>query len=363
MRTAPDAPPIERLNDGEPITAPTHLPWEDGVTFNAAALLLEGAERRRLGPILLGDADVGSDPLVVVHYRARPMRDEGYALNRSYVGLAIFTPAFELLRRLDTPVVSPEDGPRGFDALGVEDPRITRIGDIYYMVYCGVAPRAEGGWTAQVCVARSDDLLTWEKLGPADAAVNFENNKDGVLFPGLHDGKHVLLHRPMSGAPADYEIELALGDTAGGPWTNYGGVLGSPACSECDESWVGAGSVPISLGDERYLAIYHTGNLLPDGSRVYQLDAAVFDLSRLDVSRPEATLTHRLDRIMLPETSREIDAPYPDSVGNVVFACGSYEHGDHIYIVYGGGDTYILAARVDRQALLDAVGRHPVPSA
>jgi beta-1,2-mannobiose phosphorylase / 1,2-beta-oligomannan phosphorylase len=360
MRTAPDAPTIERLNDGEPIIAPTDLPWEDGVTFNSAALLLEGSERERLGPILLGDADAGDDPLVVVHYRARPMRDEGYALNRSYVGLAVFTPAFELLRRYDTPIVSPEEDALGFDALGVEDPRITRIGDAYYMVYCGVAPRAEGGWTAQVCIARSSDLLAWEKLGPSDAAVNFVNNKDGVLFPDLHEGRYVLLHRPMSGAPAEYKIELAVADTAAGPWTNYGGVLGSIDCPECEESWVGAGSVPIALGNGRYLVIFHTGNRLPDGERAYQLDVAIFDMGRLDASNPTAIVTHRLDRIMLPETPREIDAPYADSVGNVVFACGSYEHGDHIYIVYGGGDTYILAARVDRHALIAAVERHPV---
>ena len=360
MHTAPDAPPIERLNGGEPIVAPTSLPWEDGVTFNSAALLLEGAERARLGPILLGDADPRSDPLVVVHYRARPMRDEGYALNRSYVGLAVFTPDFELLRRFDTPIVAPEDDPRGFDALGVEDPRITPIGDAYYMVYCGVAPRDEGGWTAQVCVARSTDLLEWEKLGAADAAVNYENNKDGVLFPELHGGKYVLLHRPMVGAPAEYKIELAVADDAAGPWTNFGGVLGSIACPECEESWVGAGSVPIALGNARYLVIYHTGNRVLGGDRAYQLDAAIFDLSRLNPSDPTAIVTHRLDRIMLPETPREIDAPYPDSVGNVVFACGSYEHRDHIYIVYGGGDTYILAARVDRQALIAAAERHPV---
>ena len=360
MLTATAAPPIERLNGGDPIIAPTDLWWENGVTFNSGAVLLEGSERARLAPILLGPDDVGTDPLVVVHYRARPMRDEGHALNRSYVGLAVFTTGFQLLRRLDVPVLSPESDVLGFDALGVEDPRITLIDGVYYMVYCGVAPRADAGWRAQVCVARSSNLLDWEKLGPADAAVNFENNKDGVLFPERHDGSFVLLHRPMTGTPADYCIELALGETASGPWTNYGGVLGSTPCPECRESWVGAGSVPIALGDGRYLVIYHTGNRLHDGGRVYQLDAAIFDLARLDAADPTAIVTHRLDRIMLPETSWEIDAPYPDSVGNVVFACGSYEYGEHITIVYGGGDTYILAARVGRQALIDAVERHPV---
>jgi len=360
MRLAPDAPPIERLNSGEPIIAPTDLWWENGVTFNSAAVLLAGPERARPGPALLGGEDIGTDPLVVVHYRARPMRDEGRALNRSYVGLAVFTSEFDLLRRLDVPVVSPDADASGFDALGVEDPRITRIDGVYHMVYCGVAPDADGGWKAQVCVARSSDLLDWDKLGPADAAVNFANNKDGVLFPERHDGNFVLLHRPMTGAPADYRIELAVGETAAGPWTNFGGVLGSPSCPECEESWVGAGSVPIPLGDGRYLVIFHTGNRLPGGGRVYQLDAAIFDLNRLNASDPTAIVTHRLDRIMLPETSWEIDAPYPDSVGNVVFACGSYEYGEHICIVYGGGDTYILASRVRRRALIEAVERHPV---
>ena len=57
MRLAPDAPPIERLNSGEPIIAPTDLWWENGVTFNSAAVLLAGPERARLGPALLGGED------------------------------------------------------------------------------------------------------------------------------------------------------------------------------------------------------------------------------------------------------------------------------------------------------------------
>jgi predicted GH43/DUF377 family glycosyl hydrolase len=42
-------------------------------------------------------------------------------------------------------------------------------------------------------------------------------------------------------------------------------------------------------------------------------------------------------------------------VGNVLFACGSYEHGDDIVIVYGGADTYTLAARVDKATLFAAL--------
>jgi predicted GH43/DUF377 family glycosyl hydrolase len=41
----------------------------------------------------------------------------------------------------------------------------------------------------------------------------------------------------------------------------------------------------------------------------------------------------------------------------VLFACGSYEYRGDIYIVYGGADTYTLAARVNKQILFEASSR------
>jgi predicted GH43/DUF377 family glycosyl hydrolase len=55
---------------------------------------------------------------------------------------------------------------------------------------------------------------------------------------------------------------------------------------------------------------------------------------------------------MGPETDFEVKGPFHDSVANVVFACGAYEYDGWLYIVYGGGDSYILAARVSFSELV-----------
>ena len=53
------------------------------------------------------------------------------------MGLAVFTPEFELLRRLDELALRPDDDLGAPDYYGIEDPRITRIGSWFYTVYCG----------------------------------------------------------------------------------------------------------------------------------------------------------------------------------------------------------------------------------
>ena len=103
--------------------------------------------------------------------------------------------------------------------------------------------------------------------------------------------------------------------------------------------------VPLPLGDNRYLTIVHTGHRDAKHNRFYTLDALVLDLSDFDPAHPERVVISRLDRIMIPETRWEIEGPCPDSVGNVLFSCGAFEREGEIYVIYGGGDTYVMAAQ------------------
>lgn len=356
--------PIQRLNGGKPIIAPTENDWESGVTFNSAAILVERSPssdkilRRLLNTDDLAAPHLSSriaDGVVALHYRARPKSDPNRPWNRSSMGLALFTPTLELLKRYELPVLAPGDNPADVDHLGVEDPRITRIDDIYYAVYCGVSARHDGAgeWRAANCLASSCDLLHWTRQGAMPGDFPLANNKDGVLFPDAIDGRYLLLHRPMLGDASDYSIALAVSPSLQGPWHDHGPILHATPNPACSASWVGAGSVPIPLGGRRYLVIFHTGNRLRSGEREYDLDAAIFNFQEFTAARPTVRVERRLDRIMVPETEFEIGAPYADSVSNVLFACGSYIHGDDLTLIYGGGDTYILAAKVKLSALLE----------
>jgi beta-1,2-mannobiose phosphorylase / 1,2-beta-oligomannan phosphorylase len=354
---------VERCNNGIPIVSPGTNWWETGVTFNAAAVYLE---RSAVNDVIihallpqrrLDDADL-SHGVVAIHYRARPETDPGYPFVRSFIGLAVFTPDFKLLDRFQEPVVFPAAASDGYDYLGVEDPRITRIGDMFYMVYCGLEYDPETIYHARLCSARSKDLVQWEKLGPLKGDVNAHYNKDGVLFPAAVRGKFVLLHRPWtkSMTHADYSMHLATSAAPDGIWHDEGEILHSFKNPDFDGSWIGAGSVPISIGDGKYVMIYHTGNSCLDGKLEYDLDLAMFDMNRLEHAA-SSIVTARIEHFMVPETPEELASNSSLQVQNVLFTCGSFEYGEHIYIVYGGADTYLLVARMKKMEVLSALAK------
>jgi predicted GH43/DUF377 family glycosyl hydrolase len=157
---------------------------------------------------------------------------------------------------------------------------------------------------------------------------------------------------------SDHRINLAMSNTPDGLWRDGGPVLQArPDPDRYSTSWVGAGAVPIPLGDRRYLVIFHTGNRLLSGDREYDLDAAIFNFNRFDPADPTSLVEARIDRLMVPETETELRAPFSDSVANVLFTCGAYEYDGDLYIIYGGGDTFIMAARTPLRLLLDHLER------
>jgi beta-1,2-mannobiose phosphorylase / 1,2-beta-oligomannan phosphorylase len=353
---------VERLNGAEALIAPTANWWETGVTFNAAAVYLEptlanAPVLRALLPMRAADDPALAHGVVAIHYRARPENDPGSAFGRSFIGLALFTPELELLYRYQEPVLYPTADVDGLDHYGVEDPRITRLGDTFYMVYCGVQPDAQNVWRANLCLATSPDLLHWQKHGliRGDPAIHF--NKDGVLFPEQVDGQYLLLHRPFTPGldPSTHVIRLAQSATLDGPWVDVGELMRAFPNPRMHASWLGAGSVPLRLAEKRYLVIYHTGNLLNAVDREYDLDAAICDFNHFDPRQPETLVSARLEPLMVPETPAELRSHSQLQVGNVLFACGSYVYRDYLYIIYGGADTYTLAARVELAVLCAAL--------
>jgi len=345
----PYGAPIERLNGGKPIVTPTGNWWEDGATFNPAALYLEkSAINRPIIKKLIHQENIDEpklkDGIVAVFYRAQPNEDPGYPFPRSFIGLALFTPELELLERYPEPVILPSEDPEGYDYVGVEDVRITWINDVFYALYCGF-----DGKNMKVCMAISKDLINWEKLGLVRGDINSSNNKDAVLFPEKIEGRYFTLHRPMMGSVSDFSIHLAMSDSPTGVWKNCGMVLHSFENPLCEVSWVGAGSVPIALGDKRFLVFYHTGNYLKSDKREYDTDAAIFNFQSFSPDNPTGIVEKRLEHLMVPEVDWEKNS---ETSLDIVFPEGSYEYHDEIYIVYGAGDRYVSAARVNKKTLL-----------
>lgn len=358
---------VERLNNAEPIITPTSNWWEDGVTFNPAAFFLKlisvNAHKELLGNKCLDDPSV-KDGVVAVHYRARPSKDvKNRIINPSYSGLAIFSPEMELIHRYNDPVIMPDDDEYHYDHLGIEDGRLHCFDGTYYYLYCGVSNlgKSDSGWLvkAKLCLAKSNNLVSWEKLGPLEGNVNTEehNNKDGVFFPEKIDGHYFMLHRPYSGSNySQYAMSLAMSYSIDGPWNDLGIIkYGRQDPKIAKHVWIGASAVPIALGNKRYLVFYHHGHFLNSGQKWYNQHAAIFNFNRFDPASPSRIIEKCLERILVPETVYEKQTVAADGVANVVFTCGCYEYKDFIYMIYGGADSCTLAARVQKNILLAAL--------
>lgn len=227
----------------------------------------------------------------------------------------------------DKPALFPD---QPYETFGLEDPRITRIGDTYYVIYKGVAPT---GITQ--CLASTKDFVHWKKHG----IILPPENMDGILFPEKINGKYVLLHRPQPrcfGAP---NMWLAYSDNLI-YWGDHKLLL------ECSEgTWeggrLGGGAVPF-LTKRGWLEIYHAAT---PGDR-YCLGGLL-----LDKDHPEKILAKSPGPIFEPEAPYEVNG----FKGNVVFTCGAIVRGDTVTIYYGAADEAMAAAEMSVTEILDSL--------
>ncbi len=221
---------VERLNQGMPLIAADPSGWDNGFTLNPTAIHLE----KSLQNSTIIEGMLGRDALDDPRLREGSSRrflpghtaaETGTSHSRSSVGLAVFTPEMELLKRFDRPVITPTDDPMGCDFSGVEDQRITRIGDTFYMVYCGYNPRMSCWHNIHICMAESKDLINWTKLGRVGGSVYYVPNKDAVLFPEPVNGCYMMLHRPCIGNQDTLSISLAISESPTGDWQDLGAIM------------------------------------------------------------------------------------------------------------------------------------------
>lgn len=258
-----------------------------------------------------------------MHYRAQ---GTDYV---SRIGYAVSADGLHW-NRLQEPVFVPASE---VDARGVEDPRVTEMDGRFYMAYtaygrAGAHPEVgttPTGITPMYAV--SDNLVTWERLGPV---VVGEDNKDHALFPERVGGRYVTFHRrPPS-------IWLAFGEDMRS-WGDHVEILG-PRPGLWDGKRVGAGGPPIRT-DEGWLVLYHGY----DEAHVYCMGTALLDLEdpRKVLKRPEAS-------VLEPQETWEIKGDVP----NVVFGTANPVVDGVVHLYYGGADRVIGLATAPLDELL-----------
>ncbi len=223
---------------------------------------------------------------------------------------------------------------------GIEDPRITRIGDEYAIVYTGYSA---GG--PLVCLASTRDFRSFERRG----VLMSPDDKDAALFPTTFDGRFALIHRP---APAMSN----LGSHAWLSWSpdlrHWGDakvLLAARRGGWWDANKVGLGPPPM-LTDHGWLICYHGVKVTASGS-IYRLGLAL-----LDSEHPDQVLARGNEWIFSPHASYERLGDVPD----VVFPCGWIRRDDDtIDLYYGAADSSICLATANLSELIDHLRTHP----
>ncbi len=279
--------------DGNPVITREDIPFPCNAVFNAAA------------------AKMGDQYILLL--RVEDLEGKSvFALARSDDGLH-FTVK-------DEPVMTPaSEGPFAmYERKGIEDPRITFLEGIYYIVYT-----AASQYGPRLALAKTEDFEVFQRV----ALISEPDNKDGVLFPRKINGRYVRLDRPMFGH-------------VGNIWVNYSydlihwgeAEVCMPVRPDRWDSWrVGASAQPIET-EFGWLEIYHGVKNTSHGP-IYRLGGAV-----LDLDNPAKVLCRTAIPILSP---REYYERIGD-VGNVVFSCGAVlEPPDRLKIYYGAADTAI----------------------
>lgn len=216
----------------------------------------------------------------------------------------------------------PEEG------YGVEDARITRIEDTYYINYTAVSRYgiATGLVTTQDFVHSKREGIIFP---PA--------NRDVAIFPQRINGLYACYHRPMPSILGTYNIWMATSPDLR-HWGQHRPVLETQP-----DSWeagrVGGGAPPLYT-EQGWLSIYHAA----DKKDRYCLGAFL-----TPHDDPGRVIARSHQPILVPDAHYEQNGFFP----NVVFTCGALLDGDLLRVYYGAADAYIALAEVQLEKVLN----------
>lgn len=214
------------------------------------------------------------------------------------------------------------------ESFGVEDARITRIGDTYYILYTAVSDK---GYGVNLAVTRDFEIVKRKGM------VFAPKNKDACLFPEKVRGRYLALHRPMTtpfSKPCIWYAESP--DLL--HWGNHSCLL-RPRGNAFEEVKIGAGPQPIKT-KEGWLVLYHGCGK----DEMYSLL-----LCLLDLKDPRKVLKRSAQPIMIPEAPWEKEGFFP----NLVFSNGWVSFPDgRVLIYYGAADESICVAETTIDDLL-----------
>ncbi|HBH05064.1 MAG TPA: pesticidal protein Cry7Aa [Flavobacteriales bacterium] len=291
--------------------------------------------------------------------------------NHSTIGYCKLNDPLSVVSRNTEPLLVPE---APYESHGIEDPRIVKIEDLFYLTYT-----AYDGRNALGALATSKDLQRWCRCGivvPKITYKEFERvtswkgslnekylryneyqkshkkldknefiwSKNLVLFPKKINGKFCFLQRIKPDIQivvlADELTNITL-DFWRNFFLNFDKYIVLRPKYQHEVSYIGSGCPPIET-PQGWLIIYHGVHDTIKGY-VYSACAAL-----LDLENPQKEIARLPYPLFFPEEEWELKG----EVNNVCFPSGAIVTDGVLYIYYGAADTRIAVASVNLQDLI-----------
>jgi predicted GH43/DUF377 family glycosyl hydrolase len=292
--------------------------------------------------------------------------------NHSSIGYCKLKGPLFIEERNKTALLSPE---LDYESHGIEDPRIVKIEDTYYLTFT-----AYDGVNALGCLATSKDLIHFDRKGIIVPQITYEefNNligakgisnekyyrynqhehilekegtemliwdKNVIFFPRRIGGKLFFLHRIRP------EIQIVTAfdsfeDMTPEFWQHYfehfnDYVVLKPKY-EHEVSYIGGGCPPIET-EHGWLMIYHG---VHDSLKGYVYSACA---ALLNLENPQKEIARLPYPLFVPEFHWELKG----EVNNVCFPTGAVVFDDILYIYYGAADERVACASMNLTELLN----------
>lgn len=271
--------------------------------------------------------------------------------NYSTIGSCILSSPMLVESRSNMPMLVPQ---ADYEYQGLEDPRVVKIDDLYYLSYT-----AYNGINALGALATSTDLIHWKKHGIIVPQITYEEfkhftenskgvrekyqrfnahllsyskhdrtvfmwDKNLIFFPRRVNGKICFLHRIKPDIQIVVSID-SLEELTVEFWQNYflkfdDYVVLSPKYPH-EVSYLGSGCPPIETEDG-WLLIYHGVHDTVNGY-VYTACAAL-----LDLDAPQLEIARLPIPLFFPEKEWELNG----EVNNVCFPTGAYVEDDDLFV-------------------------------
>ena len=279
-------------------------------------------------------------------------------------GLAISKDGVNFQRVSDHYAFGPSQD--GYDSGCVEDPRIVKFDNDFYITYayrpyapgqywkfahdvvllpeCGEhAPQAIKQNLGNTALAVTSDFVTYKRLGRLTSPLL--DDRDVILFPNQVNGQYVMLHRPKQYVGGNYGVKYPS------IWIKFSDDLLDWETKESHLLMTGkegtweekiGGSTPPILTDDGWLMLYH--GVENGGCGYYRVGAVL-----LDANNPLKVISRTPQPILEPEYEYETKGLY----NGCVFPTGNVVVDGMLYVYYGAADMYIGLATCPLNELLD----------